>query len=1038
MAGTCKSGGPRVLFAVSLLVAAGGASLCAGQAGEGTGLSRGAAPPLRTRQAFSRSEPPSREQSAARTGLGPVRASGAAALDADKPLDLAEASALAARVEQLLASERSSCLSPEEIAPARNLVYGVATGVREVLASGLRAPAAGDLAGQVNRLANLEGLLLKGYRTSTLYRPAERAPQPEWAAGESPVSPLAAPKVNTGWILDRHIFDETATKNYPTLGSDTRNFSERGQDLAMGKDQGGYSLLWQVHSFNWTDTTSVTNHPNPSYCLAIMVSGDGGGSWSLAGILYDPATSPAISKDLLNPRLAVDITGAADRLFIAYEWAYSTTDHDVYVYSETDSATPNAQDVGIATSTLMERNPDILSDYKTGEPSYRVVAYEKEFVAGGADYDVWAVQSTGAGAATDWSAAPGAVAVANTAGYEANPALAAGGSGNLAVTAYAHLAYNYDTYTTSQLLLNPGFELGNDGSWTVRVAGDISCNGANVNTGTCKAWLGGVVSQPNDWIYQQVAIPADAVTAQLAFYLKIVSTDSTTIPYDYFYVEVRDSAGALLKSLAQYSNTDQTAYATYQLLRFNLAEFRGQTIRVHFWASNDVSSTTSFYVDDAALTVAAASAATAHEVRYARAAHPGATPYSTGLSSATKVTVLTSTGGAWPYGAPSVAASHGGGAGITTSRVVVAADQFFPAGNPAPTDPARYQVCMAWNSCNGGTTCGTITCTPANITLNWQESYFLDNKADERSPSLAVDGSGLGTNGVAAHPYIYMAYSHRDQASVDPYGGAQMILTDASDETCTGFAAGSWFYFTAAADASDGDGRVMPGSGSLVAVNYWDGYPGMGFNKWVIHFYGTENADPYFTTLGENYTFDTTAAGAHIDAPFALSGANYVGPWTFAWPAGYNWDVTASTPVNFAGRYYTFSAWSEGTVAATLRVASSFCPAGGGACPVTNYTAFYGGGCLVSLPEVPGTMQLAKDISLNPVLTWAAPGSPGDVEQYTVYRGTNPSQAGYFSAVGTAPGTSYTDTASGAGGVVYYLVVANCGPYSGPWGHFSQ
>jgi len=55
----------------------------------------------------------------------------------------------------------------------------------------------------------------------------------------------------------------------------------------------------------------------------------------------------------------------------------------VYVYSETSvldqpgpSYVTDAQDAAIGTSTNWEGNPAIASDYKTGETSFRVVAYE--------------------------------------------------------------------------------------------------------------------------------------------------------------------------------------------------------------------------------------------------------------------------------------------------------------------------------------------------------------------------------------------------------------------------------------------------------------------------------------------------------------------------------------------------------------------------------------------------------------------------------------------------------------------------------------
>ena len=263
------------------------------------------------------------------------------------------------------------------------------------------------------------------------------------------------------------------------------------------------------------------------------------------------------------------------------------------------------------------------------------------------------------------------VSVASTTGVETHPALTAGCTGNVSAgyTAYMHLAYNYDEY--QQLLLNPGFESGDNGNWQRRVAADISCSGSNTHTGTCKALLGGLInfpSWPGDWIYQQVTIPAGATSAQLSFWLMILSSDSTTTPYDYFYADVRDGSGNLLQNLVTLSNANQGAYGSYHQLTYDLSAYIGQTVRIYFWATNDVSLTTSFYVDDTALTAPPGGAVS--EIRYANAAHPG-TAYPTGLASFAKLAVLATYGTpAWPYGPPAIAASHGGSATISSGREV--------------------------------------------------------------------------------------------------------------------------------------------------------------------------------------------------------------------------------------------------------------------------------------------------------------------------------------------------------------------------------
>jgi hypothetical protein len=974
----------------------------------------------------------------------------------DKPFSWERAEEIAGRVERLgdtgalvldeSARDRALALLPEFRRDLERLETG-------------RLPdeVVNTLALRQTELENLEGLALKGKRRLASRRPEHPVPVPKEAlVSATPEAILGPPpKINTGWILDQHLFDPDAPRDWPTMLQDFKNNDEGQNDIAMGHSDhpaggGMFGWMWQVQSFYLTETWA--DHPNASYCIFILVSGDGGASWILYDVLYDPATSPATSKDLVNPKLAVDVSGAYDIYYVAYEWAYSSTDHDVYVYYDTSvlpfydgtpGGTSNPHDVGVGTSTNMERNPAIASDYKSSETRYQVVAYEYAYSA--TDYDIQAAQSYGNGSAT-WTTA---VDVAATAGMETHPALSAGCSGGSVFTAYAHLAYNYDTYTagTTNLLLNPGFESGNV-NWTVRVAGDISCSGTNTHTGTCKAWLGGTVSQPNDWIYQAVTIPPGVLSSTFSFWLKI-ATAETSGTWDFFYADVRDTSGTLLQNLVTLSNADSGTYAIYQQLTYDLSQYRGQTIRIHFWASNDSSNITSFYVDDTALNIGTYN--TASEIRYANASHPtgtapGATPYPTALSSFIKVTVLANAGGttAWPYGPPAIAASHGGAVSpaVTGGRVIVAADQFFPKDQPSAGNPARYQLNYAVNMCNGLATCGNISpaCTPA-LSLNWNAYYWNDVSGDYRFPSLVVDGVGwvqgsttIPQNGVATWYEIFMAYYYRDFKSASLFGGANMDVIFADDETCTGFQDGAWWYFTASEKASDDDDLVVPKQGTLATFNYFGGWPGIVFNKRMYHPGGTLNDDPYFTTPGDNYTIDTTASGVHLDAYWTYNEVSFLGPWTFAWPAGFEMEIIVNPDATYNDRYYTFASWSTGEPSTTVTIVTDWCTPTP-PCPVTSINALFYGGCLANPPAVTGLLQTKQGANVK--LDWTAAGAPGDVAGYTVYRATNCSFVGNYSAVGSTANPTFTDY-SASGNLFYYIVVATCGPYSGPWDAYGQ
>ncbi|MBI4685680.1 MAG: carboxypeptidase regulatory-like domain-containing protein [Nitrospirae bacterium] len=108
------------------------------------------------------------------------------------------------------------------------------------------------------------------------------------------------------------------------------------------------------------------------------------------------------------------------------------------------------------------------------------------------------------------------------------------------------------------------------------------------------------------YMYQTVAIPSDATSATLSFWLNITSDETTTTTqYDKLYVEILNSSGALLSTLATYSNLDKGPYCSpsciYNQKSFNLISYKGQAIRIKFRATTDSYSYTVFRIDDISL-----------------------------------------------------------------------------------------------------------------------------------------------------------------------------------------------------------------------------------------------------------------------------------------------------------------------------------------------------------------------------------------------------------------------------------------------------
>lgn len=165
----------------------------------------------------------------------------------------------------------------------------------------------------------------------------------------------------------------------------------------------------------------------------------------------------------------------------------------------------------------------------------------------------------------------------------------------------ANVSVTVNNNTSQQLLGNPGFETGTASPW-VATAGIIdSSTGEAAHSGSWKAWLDGYGSTHTDSLYQQVAIPSTATSATLTFWLHIDTAETGTTVYDTLKVQVRNSSGTVLATLATYSNVN--AATGFSQKSFSLLSYKGQTVQVYLVGAEDTTLQTSFVVDDFALNV---------------------------------------------------------------------------------------------------------------------------------------------------------------------------------------------------------------------------------------------------------------------------------------------------------------------------------------------------------------------------------------------------------------------------------------------------
>lgn len=177
------------------------------------------------------------------------------------------------------------------------------------------------------------------------------------------------------------------------------------------------------------------------------------------------------------------------------------------------------------------------------------------------------------------------------------------GAGNAATSSTVTVTVSNSTTTTSELISNGGFENGaSSAPWTATASVINNSAGEPPRTGSWDAWLDGYGTTHTDTLMQQVAIPSGATAATLSFWLHIDTAETTTsTAFDKLTVQIRNSSGTVLSTLATFSNLN---HATgYQQHTFDVSSFHGQTIQIFFSGTEDSTQQTSFVLDDVSLQV---------------------------------------------------------------------------------------------------------------------------------------------------------------------------------------------------------------------------------------------------------------------------------------------------------------------------------------------------------------------------------------------------------------------------------------------------
>jgi len=269
------------------------------------------------------------------------------------------------------------------------------------------------------------------------------------------------------------------------------------------------------------------------------------------------------------------------------------------------------------------------------------------------------------------------------------------------------------TIANGQLIRNGSFEKGYGVGWSNTTGMQIgTILNQTAYDGTKMAKFCGTGSQMSVSLYQTVIIPANATTAVLSFALHVETKETSGTARDTLVVQIRNSSGAILKTLATYSNLN--AATGYKLYSLDLGAYKGQTIQVYFVGAEDSALATGFILD--------------------------------------KVNLLVGESGEVDKEAPVVTASESGTSGMitlsatATDNVGVSKVEFQVDGVlKGADDIAPYSVTLDSNTLSKGSHSLIAKAYDAagNVGTSTVVSFFIDNTiVDKEAPVVSVSESG--------------------------------------------------------------------------------------------------------------------------------------------------------------------------------------------------------------------------------------------------------------------------------------------------------
>lgn len=372
--------------------------------------------------------------------------------------------------------------------------------------------------------------------------------------------------------------------------------------------------IWLLSPGN---TFDLAHRPTCGYYLGSVTNGTLNGSYYTAGPLAScnaPVITAQPASQAVNLGATATFSVVASGSGLSYQWRKNGSDLSGATGASYTTPATVSSDNGAAFSVVVANasgsvtsNNAILSI--NGSSSAPVITTQpaNQTVTVG-QTATFSVVASGSGLSYQWRKNGSSMAGATAATYT-TPATTTSDNGatfSVVVTnASGGATSNNATLTVtsgsgSELIVNGGFESGSTG-WTA-TSGVIgtSTSSEPAYAGSYRAYHNGRGRTYTDSSFQTVTIPSSIASATLTFYLHIDSSETTTsTAYDTFKVQVRNSAGSVLATLATWSNLNKAS--GYSQKTFDLSSYKGQTIQIYFVGSEDSVNQTSFVVDNVSL-----------------------------------------------------------------------------------------------------------------------------------------------------------------------------------------------------------------------------------------------------------------------------------------------------------------------------------------------------------------------------------------------------------------------------------------------------